>query len=146
MTVDIKITKELLANYENIKKVIARDEKKLQQYRDNPPMVEFGKVIGSNPNFPYEQRSFTVSGFNIASAAEWNEKVRELTEKIRIEKDYFARVTFAIDMLILKITNPRDKLVFEYLYRDGLTQQQVADMLYIDQSVVSRTIAKYVPE
>ena len=146
MTVDIKITKELLANYENIKKVIARDEKKLQQYRDNPPMVEFGKVMGSNPNFPYEQRSFTISGFNIASAAEWNEKVRDLTEKIRIEKDYFARVTFAIDMLILKITNPRDKLVFEYLYRDGLTQQQVADMLYIDQSVVSRTIAKYVPE
>ena len=146
MTVDIKITKELLANYENIKKVIARDEKKLRQYQENPPVVEFGKVVGSNPNFPYEQRSFTISGFNIASAAEWNEKVRELTEKIRIEKDYFARVTFAIDMLILKITNPRDKLVFEYLYRDGLTQQQVADMLYIDQSVVSRTIAKYVPE
>ncbi len=146
MTADVKITKELLNNYANIQKVIERDEKKLRQYEDNPPMVEYGKVVGSNPNFPYEQRSFTISGFNIGTATEWEQRVRELTEKLRIEKEYFARVTFAIDMLILKITNPRDKLVFEYLYRDGLTQQQVADMLYIDQSVVSRTIAKYVPE
>lgn len=49
-----------------------------------------------------------------------------------------------IDELILSIENPRDKLVFEYLYHDGMTQQQVGEILHIDQSVVSRTVNQYI--
>lgn len=137
------ITREYLANYPYLRELIAKDEKKLQKYIDNPPVAEFGKVYGSNTNFPYEARGFTVSGPNIADDKAWRKRISDLKMKLSCEKDRYNELMVEIDELILRIENPRDKLVFEYLYHDGMTQQQVADLLYIDRSYVSKIVDKY---
>lgn len=142
----IALTREYLANYPYLQSVIERDEKKLQKYINNPPVAEYGKVYGSNANFPYEARGFTVSGPNIADDKAWKQRISDLKIKISCEKDRLKELMVEIDELILSIENPRDKLIFEYLYHDGMTQQQVADLLYIDRSYVSKIIDKYVRE
>lgn len=140
------ITREYLSNYPYLHQVIEKDEKKLKRYLENPPTAEYGKVYGSNANFPFQERGFTVSGPNVVDKRNWEKNISEIRMKLSIEKDFYNRLIVAIDELILGIENPRDKLVFEYLYHDGMTQQQVADMLYIDRSYVSKIVDKYIPE
>lgn len=138
------LTRKALASYPYLRQIIDRDEKKLKKYIENPPVAEFGKVYGSNANFPYEARGFTVSGPNIADDKAWKQRISDLKIKISCEKNKFKELMVEIDELILSIENPRDKLVFEYLYHDGMTQQQVGEILHIDQSVVSRTVNQYI--
>lgn len=138
------ITKEYLANYPYLKELIERDKEKLEKLKTNPPVNEVGKVYGSSKSFPYLPRGFYVSEPNIKDNKEWKEKVRALEVQLQSEIRLLEQIKCEIDMLIAKIINPRDKLVFEYLYHDGLTQQQVARKLFIDQSVVSRAIDKYI--
>lgn len=138
------LTRKALASYPYLRQIIDRDEKKLKKYIENPPVAEFGKVYGSNANFPYEARGFTVSGPNIADDKAWKQRISDLKVKISCEKNKFKELMVEIDELILSIENPRDKLVFEYLYHDGMTQQQVGEILHIDQSVVSRTVNQYI--
>lgn len=138
------ITREYLANYPYLSEIIAKDEKKLQEYIDNPPVAEYGKVRGSNANFPYEARSFIVSGPNIADNRAWKQRISDLKTKIACERNSFHEMMVEIDEFILQIKNPRDKLIFEYLYHDGMTQQQVADLLYIERSSVSKIVERYV--
>lgn len=135
-----------MSNYPYLHQVIEKDEKKLKRYQENPPIAEHGKVYGSNASFPFQERGFTVSGPNVVDKKNWEQNISEIRMKLSIEKDFYNRIMVAIDELILGIESPRDKLVFEYLYHDGMTQQQVADMLYIDRSYVSKIVDKYIPE
>lgn len=139
------LTREYLANYPYIKDVIAKDEKKLEKYKNNPPETLYGKVYGSNPCFPFEMRGFTVSGPCGKDGKEWKKRVQELELRLAQEKRFFEQLMVEIDELILSIENPRDKMVFEYLYHEGMKQKDVAKKLYIDQSLVSLTVKKYVP-
>ena len=49
-----------------------------------------------------------------------------------------------VDIFLTTIFDSRDRLIFEYLYRDGMTQQEVADTLYMDRSTVSKVVDRYV--
>ena len=138
------LTREYLANYPYIRDVIAKDEKKLQRYKDNPPETLYGKVYGSNPCFPFQRRGFTVSGPCGTDSRQWKERIHDLELKIAQEKRFFEQLMVENDELILSIENPRDKMVFEYLYHDGMKQKDVAKKLHIDQSLVSLTVSKYV--
>lgn len=139
------LTREYLANYPYLDDVIARDEKKLQKYRDNPPEILYGKVYGSNPSFPYEPRGFTVSGAAPTDSREWKKRVRELEVKLASEKKFYEQLRVEIDELISNIENPRDKMVFEYLYHDRMTYREIADKMFIHYSLVSKIVDKYVP-
>lgn len=80
------LTRKALASYPYLRQIIDRDEKKLKKYIENPPVAEFGKVYGSNANFPYEARGFTVSGPNIADDKAWKQRISDLKIKISCEK------------------------------------------------------------
>lgn len=138
------ITKEYLANYTYLKEIIERDKKKLEKLKTNPPVNEVGKVYGSSKSFPYLPRGFYVSEPNIRDNKEGKAKVRVLEVQLQSEIQLLEQMKCEIDMLIANITNPRDKLVFEYLYHDGMTQQQVAKKMYMDRSNVSKIINKYI--
>ena len=137
------MTKELLNNYRYLDEVIKKDEAKLQYYKDNPPSAYVGKVQASNKEFPYQRTSVEVSGCEIKDRRAWKQKQYELITKLHNERAELERLKLEIDIFLTTIFDSRDRLVFEYLYRDGMTQQEVADKLFLDRSTVSKIVDRY---
>lgn len=137
------MTKELLNNYRYLDEVIKKDEAKLQYYKDNPPSAYVGKVQASNKEFPYQRTSVEVSGCEIKDRRAWKQKQYELITKLHNERTELERMKLEIDIFLTTIFDSRDRLVFEYLYRDGMTQQEVADKLFLDRSTVSKIVDRY---
>ena len=137
------MTKELLNNYRYLDEVIKKDEAKLQYYKDNPPSAYVGKVQASNKEFPYQRTSIEVSGCDIKDRRAWKEKQYALITKLYNERAELEQMKLEIDIFLTTIFDSRDRLVFEYLYRDGMTQQEVADKLFMDRSTVSKIVDRY---
>ena len=137
------MTKELLNNYRYLDEVIKKDEAKLQYYKDNPPSAYVGKVQTSNKEFPYQRTSVEVSGCEIKDRRAWKEKQYMLITKLHSERAELERMKLEIDIFLTTIFDSRDRLIFEYLYRDGMTQQEVADKLFMDRSTVSKIVDRY---
>ena len=137
------MTKELLNNYRYLDEVMKKDEAKLQYYKDNPPSAYIGKVQASNKEFPYQRTSIEVSGCDIKDRRAWKEKQYALITKLYDERAELEQMKLEIDIFLTTIFDSRDRLVFEYLYRDGMTQQEVADKLFLDRSTVSKIVDRY---
>ena len=138
------VTREFLIYFRYLEDVIENDKKALERLKNKPPQRYFDKVMGSNSEFPYEQKSFKVEG---AKSAEYNayiHKIATLERKIALNIRFYEKIKLEILELIANIENPRDKAVFQHLIYDKMTQEQVARKLFVNQSVVSRTIDKYV--
>lgn len=138
------MTKEKLKQYRYLSELIRKDEEKLQYYKDNPPSAYVGKVQASNKAFPYQRTSLEVSGSDVKDRKAWKQKQYELIAKLHIERTELEQMKLEIDIFLTTIFDSRDRLVFEYLYRDGMTQQEVADKLFLDRSSVSKIVDRYV--
>lgn len=138
------MTKELLNNYRYLDEIIKKDEEKLQYYKDNPPSACLGKVQSSNKEFPYQRTSVVVSGPDVKDRRIWKQKQCELIVKLHNEREELEKMKVEIDIFLTTIFGSRDRLIFEYLYRDGMTQQEVADKLWLDRSTVSKVVDRYV--
>lgn len=140
------MTKEKLKQYRYLGELIRKDEEKLKYYKENPSASYVGKVQSSNKSFPYQRTSVEVSGSDIKDRSAWKKKQYELIAKLHQEKDDFQQLQIEIDIFLTTIYDSRDRLIFEYIYRDGMTQQEAADKLYIDRSWISKIIDKYLAE
>ena len=63
--------------------------------------------------------------------------------KLHNERIELKQLQIEVDIFLTTIFDGRDRLIFEYLYRDGMTQQEVADKLYMDRSTVSKVVDRY---
>lgn len=138
------MTKELLNNYRYLDEIIKKDEEKLQHYKDNPPSDCVDKVQSSNKEFPYQRTSVVISGQNEKDHRTWKQKQCELIVKLHNEREELEKMKMEVDIFLTTIFDSRDRLIFEYLYRDGMTQQEVADKLFLDRSTVSKIVDRYV--
>ena len=144
----MKITRKDLTNYKLLKVLLEKDQKKLERYVANQPSSYSGKVYGSNPSFPYQPRGFTVTGcsdFEIAKLKDWEQKCREMEIKIQDDIRRLNELEMAIDTMIANAKDVEDKAILEYT-KEGLSQQEIAMKLRIDQSWVSRRLKKYVSD
>lgn len=144
----MKITRRDIANYKLLKVLLERDQRKLDRYIAKQPSTYSGKVYGSNPNFPYEARGFTAGGCTdteIRQRKEWDLKCREMEVKIQDDIRRLNELEVAIDTVIANAKDVEDKAILEFT-KDGMSQQEIALKLRIDQSLVSRRIKKYVSD
>ncbi len=142
----MKLTRKDIANYKLLKVLLERDQRKLDRYIAKQPSTYSGKVYGSNPNFPYEPRGFTVGGCTdaeIRQRQEWDQKCREMEVKIQDDIRRLNELEMAIDTVIANANDVEDKMILEYT-KDGMSQQEISMKLRIDQSWVSRRLKKYV--
>lgn len=144
----MKITRKDIANYKLLKVLLERDKRKLEKYIDKRPSEFMGKVYGSNPEFPYQERGFSVCGClssEIQRVKEWEETCRELEVIIQEDIKKLNEIEAAIDKTIASCRDLEDKAILEYT-KDGLSQQQIAMRVGLEQSVVSRRLKKYVSD
>ena len=92
-------------------------------------------VTGSNPDYPYEERNFSVVGQDMAAEAERKQKLRSAEAELARLKILKAR----IEEMSRNLTDARDRIILENTMR-GKTQVYIATLIGIDQSTVSRRL------
>lgn len=114
--------KELIRQYVDAAELVEETLEDMEELNKRKCMV-LGKVKGSNPDFPYEPRSFSISGvtctFNEAKKIE--EKERLLEERYRAA----VSVKEAAEKYISSAP-PRVQRIIRYRYIKGLSWDETA--------------------
>lgn len=112
--------KKLLTQYTDLQAEIKDLEKRIKKLENFK--VEHDKVTGSNSEFPYQPRSFTIEGYNIQDVDRLNTVKSLLVDR----KEKCEDMKIEIEKFISTIPDSRTRRVFQYRYIDGLTWQQVS--------------------
>ena len=112
--------KKLLTQYTDLQAEIKDLEKRIKKLENFK--VEHDKVTGSNSEFPYQPRSFTIEGYNIQDVDRLNKVKSLLVDR----KDKCEDMKIEIEKFISTIPDSRTRRVFQYRYVDGLSWQAIA--------------------
>lgn len=136
------MTKEELLEYRVIEKRIESLQKKIDRMEAHRPTVSAGKVKGSSPVFPYQPISYTVSGpERYEEYMRWLEKMKNHQQQLRYAQQALEQVWLDIDEFIETLSDESNKLIFTYIFLDGMKQEEVADKLGLEQSTISKRIS-----
>ncbi len=123
----MKITRRDIANYRLLGILLDKDRRKLQKYVEKRPSCYSGKVYGSNPQFPYEPKGFTIDGCSEheqVKMKEWEENCRIMEEQIKTDMEYLHKLEMEIDKVIADCKDIEDKAILEFT-KDGMSQQEI---------------------
>jgi len=112
--------KNLLRQYTDLQAEIKDLEKRIDKLSDFK--IEHDKVTGSDSEFPYIKRSFTIEGYNIQNIDRLNELKKLLIDR----KSKCEDMKLEIEKFISSIPDSKTRRVFQYRYIDRLTWQQVS--------------------
>ncbi len=118
--------KELLKQYNSILEEIKELNREIERLEKKEIKHEIDKVKGSNAEFPYQPRSFTIEGYNIIEE-EQNLK-RILTKKniLYKRKNKCEDLKLQIEEFINTIPDSLTRRVFRYRYIDELSWTAIA--------------------
>lgn len=114
--------KELLRQYDDIQKEIKELECRIKKLNCKAD-IESDTVVGSNTEFPYNERVYTVSGINFEAKTEKLDRLNKVLTK-RVQKCEDMKIE--IEEFINTIPDSRTRRVFSLRYIDGLTWMQIA--------------------
>lgn len=137
------ITKEYLTNYIYLGECINETKKKIEYYKQLVPNIEHDRVYGSSAEFPYIKRGFNIEGYNGVQEDKRFQKIRTLYNKLTKQCKELEEKKLEIELFIQDIPDISTRLMFSYLYIDGMTQEDVAKKLGIEQCTVSKRISRY---
>lgn len=128
-----------LRQYASIKKEIADLEKRIEKEYSKEIAVVAGKVKGSLACFPYTEvrTSVLLDDPTELAARDKLIAIREKKKKELIDK------ALEIETFINSIEDSELRMIFKYRFIDGMKQVEVAKLVSLDRSRVSRKISDY---
>ena len=87
---------------------------------------------------------FAIEGFPIRAYEKRRRALENKKNRLRDKESDLIELSEQIERYVDAIPNSRDRMVFRRYYIKNQTQQEIARDMYIDRSLVSKTIAKYV--
>lgn len=134
--------KKKLERYKPLKRELLMIDKqinRLEERREELPVV-MGKVQSSDHEFPYTERRVSVQMYEPKEADKIDrEIVRKRARKRQIESE-----VEEVKEFIENMPEGENKRIFELYYMEGLTQTQVAEIVSLDRSRISRKIHDYI--
>lgn len=127
------MTKEILKSYRSNMEEIKELQYKLAHLGEGDTMIGNSTIL--NGNF-YPPKPEIVTGFDKDKYEKRRQAYQKRIEKLQQECD-------EIEQWIEAIPDGLTRRIFRMVYIDGMTQQQVANKLSMDQSAVSKKITKY---
>lgn len=133
--------KKTLERYKPLKRELLMIDKqisKLEERREELPVV-MGKVQSSDHEFPYTERRVSVQMIEPKEADKIDrEIVRKRARKRQIESEMEEVKGFIENM-----PEGEDRQVFELYYLEGMKQREVAEIVGLEQSSISKKITTY---
>ena len=139
------MVKELLSQYKTLLIELEDARKKVQAKEDEIARLnEIGIVKDKVYGGLGGTQGFVIEGF---PEREWNKRYANLK---RAREHYIGKETELMNMVseieefIDGIQNSRDRIILKRYYLENKKQHEIASELFIDRSLVSKIIAKYV--
>lgn len=114
---------------------------RLEEREDDVPVV-YGKVKGSAPEFPYIETHMTVA-MDEPKKMDHIIRQRMINEK---RKDHVDALLIEIEEFIADIPDSTHRQIFEMVFLDGKTQQEVGESVGYSKGRVSQIISQYVKD
>lgn len=128
-----------LKKYRQNKARLSRIDKCIEELSEKEVDVVMGKVIGSSREFPYTQTRTSVQMYDPYENDRINKQIKEkMTERISVSMEIQE-----VEDYIKSIEDLEVKELFELLYVEGKKQREVAEIVNLDRSRISRKISDY---
>lgn len=131
--------KKTLKKYKPNKDRLIRIENQIQELCEREPTVVMGKVTGSSADFPYTEVRTSVQMYDPYEEENVRQQIRRKeADRLRILKEQKE-----VEDYINGIDDPEIKEIFELSFLEGKKQDEVAEIVNIDRSYVSKKISDY---
>lgn len=131
--------KKTLKRYKPNKDRLIRIEEQIQELCERESTVVMGKVTGSSADFPYTEVRTSVQMYDPYEEENARRQIRRKeADRLRILKEQRE-----IEEYINGIDDPEIKEIFELYFIKGKKQDEVAEIVNIDRSYVSKKISDY---
>ena len=131
--------KRTLKKYKPNKDRLIRIENQIQELCERESTVVMRKVTGSSADFPYTEVRTSVQMYDPYEEENIRRQIRRKeSDRLRILKEQEE-----IEDYINGIDDPEIKEIFELHYLEGKKQSEVAEIVNIDRSYVSKKISDY---
>lgn len=135
------ITREMLSQYINLKQEIKLLEQKIKEMECREVHCVSDVVRGSGRQFPYIEHNVRVSGIDLEYERRMEKAIAKKKAKLKELKLLLEEEEVYIYEYIHNQKDSRARQVLIYSYIDGLKQNEVADIMHIDRSLVSKIIS-----
>jgi predicted nucleic acid-binding Zn-ribbon protein len=140
----VTISKELLSQYTDLQKEIAYTQEEIQKTEDSiAKLLKEGTVVDKVKAGFGGIEGFKIEGFPQKEYYRRKNALNSRINRLITKETDLLLIKEQIELFIDEIQVSRDRIIFKALFLDNKTQQQIADELYIDRSLVSKIIAKY---
>lgn len=131
--------KKTLKKYKPNEERLIRIENQIQELCERESTVVMGKVTGSSADFPYTEVRTSVQMYDPYEEENVRRQIRRKeTDRLRILKEQKE-----VEDYINGIDDPEIKEIFELSFIEGKKQNEVAEIVNIDRSYVSKKISDY---
>lgn len=140
----MELTKDVFLQYTHILNEIAKLKEEQKKTEDAiVKLVEEGcvkdKVYGGDGGI----QGFVVEGFPIAEYERRRKLLRSRKQRLIQKENELLELQETIEREIDKINNSRDRMIFLLYFVDGRTQNEVAEEIHVERSLVSKIINSY---
>ena len=132
--------KKTLKKYRSNKDRLIRIEERIQELCEREPTVVMGKVTGSSADFPYTEVRTSVQMYDPYE----EENVRRQIRRKEADRLLILKEQKEVEDYINGIDDPEIKEIFELSFIEGKKQNEVAEIVNIDRSYVSKKISDYI--
>lgn len=132
--------KRTLKKYRPNKDRLIRIENQIQELCEREPTVVMGKVTGSSADFPYTEVRTSVQMYDPYE----EENVRRQIRRKEADRLLILKEQKEVEDYINGIDDPEIKEIFELSFKEGKKQNEVAEIVNIDRSYVSKKISDYI--
>ena len=129
-----------LNQYRSLQKEVPLLKKRLDRLyerREKIPVVK-GKVKASSRHFPYIERHMSVQMAEPKEADKINKQIQIIEERLKQAEDDLLE----IENFIADIQDSTDRLIFEFVYKEGRTLEDVGAVVGYSKGRVSQKISK----
>ncbi|MGJ0687516.1 hypothetical protein ACR74R_12680 [Mediterraneibacter gnavus] len=135
----IELDKKTLKKYKPNKDRLIRIEEQIQELCERESTVVMGKVTGSSADFPYTEVRTSVQMYDPYEEENISRQIRRKeADRLQIMKEQRK-----VEDYINGIDDPEIKEIFELSFIEGKKQDEVAEIVNIDRSYVSKKISDY---
>lgn len=138
-------SKDTMVQYSDMQEEIKKMRMDIQKTEDMiAKLLEEGTVCDKVTGGLGGIQGFKIEGFPIVEFERRKSILRKKNDRLIEKENDLLELTESIEMFIDNIPISRDRRIFSMIYFENKTQQQVAKILHIDRSLVSKIISKYI--
>lgn len=140
------LTKALLVEYNQTLKDIEIVNRKIDYYSKMVVKSEHGVVTGSMKEYPYAEKHFVLSGSDIKSDVERQEKLKQLLIDLSAKRQKYDELILDIGIEIEKIKDEEMGGILFMKYVQGLPDAEIAKVMGYERSSISKKIKSFLAQ